>query len=553
MIARDNAESVLDYAVRLAQLHRRTFSVDVRKPKGQIFTPNTVSRFMAELINIESNPIRLLDPGAGTGILIAAFCEHLTKQAKAPVQVVVDAYETDAAILPKLSATLDECQATLETHGHQMEYTLCNTDFIQHNAGYFHTPLLFRNSEQRVLYDVIIANPPYYKLEKDSLQAQMMQEFVHGQPNIYALFMALAASMLKKNGQAVFITPRSFCSGIYYQRFRERFLGELQVTHLHLFASRKDVFDDDDILQESLILRAVKNRVTASGTIAISTSEDKTFQGFQTFNVNYSQVIFAKNADTYIRLPSSPCELSILQLIDSWPNTLHSIGLEISTGPVVPFRAKEYLCSEHSQEHVVPLLWMHNLQEWTIEWPLQKNGKEQFISKEEQARRLLLPVKNYVLLKRFTSKEQKRRLYASVLLQSLFQQYDCIGLENHLNYIHRPKGNLSSEEVYGIAALLNTILIDIYFRAMNGNTQVNASDIRILPLPSLDVIRKLGLRVLQRKPAIGHELDQVVTEILQIHFSNGLILSYSLHSVRGELVEPHQEALRQAQGERDRL
>jgi type I restriction-modification system DNA methylase subunit len=53
MIARDNAESVLDYAVRLAQLHRRTFSVDVRKPKGQIFTPNTVSRFMAELINIQ--------------------------------------------------------------------------------------------------------------------------------------------------------------------------------------------------------------------------------------------------------------------------------------------------------------------------------------------------------------------------------------------------------------------------------------------------------------------------------------------------------------------
>ena len=197
MTEHHNAESLLDYSVRLAQLHRSAYRVDVRKSKGQIFTPGTVSRFMAELISIESSQIRLLDPGSGTGILIAAFCEHLVKNAKIPVQLVIDAYENDIAILPKLSATLAECQMVLKTHGHQMKYTICEADFIQSNAGYFHTPLLFSNGDQRALYDVVIANPPYYKLNKDSLQARMMQAFVYGQPNIYALFMALAVSMLK--------------------------------------------------------------------------------------------------------------------------------------------------------------------------------------------------------------------------------------------------------------------------------------------------------------------------------------------------------------------
>jgi adenine-specific DNA-methyltransferase len=291
------------------------------------------------------------------------------------------------------------------------------------------------------------------------------------------------------------------------------------LTHIHLFESRKEIFDEDDILQENIILGAVKtsqNQFEQGSHIIVSTSQNKSFYDLQTFDLHYGQVVFRNKANTFIRIPSSPTEIQVLQVVDNWTNTLHSLGLEISTGPVVPFRAKEHLCHEDRKDNLVPLLWMHNLREWSVEWPKSKNVKEQFIRQNEDSQRLLLPMKNYVLLKRFSSKEQRRRLYAAVLLQSEFRQYPGIGIENHLNYIHRPEGVLSEDEVYGIAAFLNTLLIDVYFRVLNGNTQVNASDIRILPLPSGDTIREIGAYIMRRKPSIGDELDKAIAGILDL-------------------------------------
>jgi adenine-specific DNA-methyltransferase len=516
---RSKHTTVVENAEELARLQRQDSSVTARKAKGQIFTPGTVARFMAHQFTIDGPRIHLLDPGSGTGILIAAFCEYLVEKAVSPLQITVDAYENDETILLKLRETLDCCQTLLETKGHEFHYNLFEKDFILHNASYLNSPLFFGDPEQHVLYDAIIANPPYYKLNKQSPQAQAMLEFVHGQPNIYALFMALAVSMLKEHGQAVFITPRSFCSGIYYQKLREWILRRLQITHIHLFESRTGIFDEDAILQENIIFRGTKivqRETKQDGKIHISTSVDKTFQKAETIEGDERQIIYKANGHLHIRIPSFSTDKHILRILDSWPNTLHSLGLEISTGPVVHFRPKEHLCSEAEGENMVPLLWMHNLQDWHIEWPLQKNGKAQWFSQAPGARKWLIPVNNYVLLKRFTSKEQQRRLYASVLLQSDFQQSQLIGLENHLNYIHRPKGNLTSEEAYGLAALLNTNLVDVYFRALNGNTQVNASDMRILPLPPLDIIRQIGKRMLQSLPQIGGELDIIVAEILEL-------------------------------------
>jgi len=127
---------------------------------------------------------------------------------------------------------------------------------------------------------------------------------------------------------------------------------------------------------------------------------------------------------------------------------------------------------------------------------------------------LLLPVKNYVLLKRFTSKEQKKRLDAAVLKQSDFP-YKVVGIENHVNYIHKPNGSLSVSEASGVAALLNTGLIDNFFRSLNGHTQVNANEIRSLPMPDLSIIRKIGKLVSKTKD-LPAKLDKITNSELGI-------------------------------------
>jgi adenine-specific DNA-methyltransferase len=96
-----------------------------------------------------------------------------------------------------------------------------------------------------------------------------------------------------------------------------------------------------------------------------------------------------------------------------------------------------------------------------------------------------------VLLRRFSSKEEERRLVAAPLPREQLGTA-LVGLENHLNYIHRPNGELSVNEAWGLAVLYNSSILDLYFRAMNGSTQVSATELRTMPLPSLDVIRQIG-------------------------------------------------------------
>ena len=215
--------------------------------------------------------------------------------------------------------------------------------------------------------------------------------------------------------------------------------------------------------------------------------------------------------DKVLRLPLSNKDDAVLALVDSWPDTLHSLGLNISTGPVVPFRATELIDKEGSvpSSHV-PLLWMSHVHAMNVTWPLDRH-KPEFI-KRVAVKSLLVPNKNYVLLRRFSAKEEVRRLTAAPYIASAFDVPE-VGLENHLNYIHRPDGTLTEDETWGLAALYNGRLLDTYFRALNGNTQVSATELRAIPLPSRKTIITLGKQV-KNLPNPLDELDTLVTSLV---------------------------------------
>jgi len=505
---RKTNEGLVEYAERLSALYSDVLRLKDMKPMGQFFTPRQVSIFMAELFDIKQDKINLLDPGTGTGVLSAAFCEKLLSRKK-PISLVIDTFETDPKIIPFLKRVLQECKKDLEKKGSKFEFNVLAKDFILTNEPYLSGPGLFERGEK--FYDFVISNPPYYKVGTESPYSRMMAEFICGQPNIYAFFMTMAASMLVDKGEMVFITPRSFCSGLYYKNFRKWFLRKVRITRIHIFESRKDIFDKDGVLQENVIIKASKNG--REGIVTITTSKDKDLNVLGKIEVDYSNIISRKNSESFIRIPTSELDVRILHIIDEWPWTLGKLGMEISTGPVVDFRAKEHLRQDLTKGSV-PLLWMHNMQSMRVVWPSKKNKKPAAIASTEKTSPLLLPVKNYVLLKRFTSKEQRRRLDSAVLKQSEFP-HESVGIENHVNYIHKPNGSLSVGEAFGIAALLNTGLIDNYFRSLNGHTQVNATEIRNVPLPDLSVIKKIG-EVVSKAKDLPANLDEMIGSQLGI-------------------------------------
>ena len=122
---------------------------------------------------------------------------------------------------------------------------------------------------------------------------------------------------------------------------------------------------------------------------------------------------------------------------------------------------------------------------------------------------------NYVLLRRFSAKEYKRRLVAAPLIQGSLDA-DMIGLENHLNYIRGVSREMDVELAYGLSALLNSTFLDRYFRISNGNTQVSATELRAMPLPAERDIRSLGAEVRARlgSETVLSESDAFVAKTL---------------------------------------
>lgn len=86
-----------------------------------------------------------------------------------------------------------------------------------------------------------------------------MKDYVYGQPNLYGLFMAKGLELLKKDGQYIYITPRSWVSGLYYTEVRKAIL-KTDIEKIHIFSDRDTVFSGEQVLQETMILFGKKGK-----------------------------------------------------------------------------------------------------------------------------------------------------------------------------------------------------------------------------------------------------------------------------------------------------
>ena len=76
----------------------------------------------------------------------------------------------------------------------------------------------------------------------------------------------------------VAICPRSFCNGPYFKPFREQFLDLMSLRRLHVFESRSAAFQRDKVLQENIIVHAVRSPEKPQSVI-ISTSSGECGEG----------------------------------------------------------------------------------------------------------------------------------------------------------------------------------------------------------------------------------------------------------------------------------
>ena len=469
---------------------------------GQFLTPSPAGDFMASLFHSLPKNVRLIDAGAGAGALTAALVRRACAKGSGVQSFHATAYELDTKILPALRDTLAECESLCKARGISFTAEVRHMDFIQAMSGAL-TGDLFTSAPPS--FNVAIANPPYKKINTNSPERLALRAVGLETSNLYTGFVGLLARLLEDGGQLVAITPRSFCNGPYFRPFREDFLGRMELRRLHVFESREAAFRDDAVLQENVIFHASKGNEQPP-FVTVSSSSGEAGASITAKDVSFRTIVYPNDSERFIHIPADTRHASATSRLSDLPASLASLGLTVSTGRVVDFRLKDALRPAPGPG-TVPLLYPCHFNGGTVHWPKLEARKPNAILDNAETRPWLVPSGLYLLTKRFTSKEERRRLVAC-LFDPADVKAEWLGFENHLNYFHANGKGLERKLALGLFVYLNSTLVDQYFRCFSGHTQVNATDLRKLAYPDRSTLEAMG-SALKRLDAPQDELDQI--------------------------------------------
>lgn len=431
---------------------------------GQFMTPSSVAEFMASLLT-DDKSVELMDCGAGIGSLTIAAAKKLNNIKS------IEQWEIDPIM---------------------REYLVSNTEalglpFKIHHEDFIEDAVKNIISDTGTRFTHAILNPPYKKINSNSTHRRLLRSVGIETVNLYTAFLALSILLMKDGGQIVAIIPRSFCNGTYYKPFREFMMMRCAIAHIHLFESRVSAFKDDDVLQENIIIKLVKGKSVAK--VQVSSSENVHFSNFKQFDFEPTDILSPNDPEKFIRIPTSDIHLAFG---DSklFEHTLGDLGLQVSTGPVVDFRSRQYLLNEPNKDSV-PIPYPHHFMHGMIEYPKTHKKYPNAMIYDESIKKQFWPAGYYVLIKRFSSKEERRRVVAFFVEPDSFKS-NLIAFENGWNVLHIAKAGIEKFIASGLTCFLNSTEVDNYFRVFSGHTQVNATDLRNMKFPSLSTINQMG-------------------------------------------------------------
>lgn len=200
--------------------------------------------------------------------------------------------------------------------------------------------------------------------------------------------------------------------------------------------------------------------------------------------------LVVSNNHYYVHLVTDEEEVKSLQSINHFKNTLVDLGLKMKTGLVVDFRTRDLLRDKEDVE-TIPLIYSLHIKNGRVRFP--QGAEKEYIVKDRKG--LMQENRNYLFVKRFTAKEEHRRLQCGIYLKRYLPSFHYISSQNKVNFIDGLQG-LSECMVYGLYVIFNSTLYDVYYRILNGSTQVNSTEINAMPVPSIDIIEAMGKQLI---------------------------------------------------------
>ncbi|MEP2237130.1 MAG: N-6 DNA methylase [Maribacter sp.] len=477
-------QNPIDFATSLGDFYSDKSTNLSKKNLGQFFTPKAIAIFLADSVELQDNceEVSILDPGAGLGILSCAMIEQISIKYKNVTSIKLQLYEFDKSIIPYLEKVLVNLNNWCINNSLELSYKISKKDFLIAN--------LSSKSTYKSKYDIVISNPPYFKLSKKYKLKFGLDNDLKALPNAYSAFLVISERLLKPKGQLLFITPRSFSSGKYFNHFRKIFFDRITLSWLHVFEKRSSAFKKDGVLQEVVIFQAKKRDKNDINLIRVSNSKGiDDFNKISSITCEESLLIDLNSNERFLFLPTTKNCIELLKKYKKLTANLSTLHIKASTGPVVYFRNYPFLRKTNSNINV-PFIWLNNVNQMNLNWPNKNLKRQQYFKVSKKSKSVLLQSKNYVLIRRFSAKGDRKRLIACPMLKNMTKE--LIAFENKLNYLEKVDGELREEEAVGLSAILCSNIYNQLFGMLNGNTNVSVSELQALNMPDLNTISTFG-------------------------------------------------------------
>jgi len=464
-----------------------------RQKLGQFFTPLSTAKKLIEFseFSITSSEIKICEPACGLCILSCSLIEYLCTLNNIK-EIELTCFEIDSSIteytkeiLTKLVEYCNRCEVVLS-------YTLIEEDFILYYKD------VFDNNYFAKTYDLIISNPPFFKLNNYDERVTLAKEILYGLPNIYTIFYYISTKIINNKGLLLFLIPRSICSGSFFKQFRAHFINYIKFDKIHLYSTDEKIFDNHSVLHEFVFIKSSKVEFNNEYSIEITHSENIDSITNIRYKHNFS---ILKNL---IPLATSKKDLEILQKLKTFSTNLGAFGFEVFYSKLVISKVEKLLNSTPC-ENCLPVIWLHNIEQAKFIFPVEHKYPN-YIQNTENIKPFLIYNESCIFFRRYNNNDYITRIVTTAYKNSL-NNYNYLAIDRLVGVLLNKSNNLPIETIYGISAYLNSEFVNSYFRMINGIINVTGEMILELPIPDIAVINKMGLNI---KNGYNSEIDKLL-------------------------------------------
>lgn len=496
---------------------------------GEFYTPSVFAEHLVDGLSLTPNAFlsaRLVDPACGSGNLLGQVAVRVLRAMEAgeadatavafhlneffygfdvhPVAVQLTRLRLILAFLPLL-ATLPKRQASKLL----LFSNIKRLDPLAEPLSYW--GLLAK-------YQYVVGNPPFSKIISERVPyIGHYANILHGQPNLYQLFLWWSAQALVPGGRVAFLTPQSFRSGAYFDKLRLELSTTCDLVAITQFADR-DAFEGVDsplmiaVLQkkggpEHRDSRHVQIRVSRNGN-GLDTAPIA--------RVSQNAILRANGHGLIWHLSDQPTDFKLLGKINLLAQTQSTAREQFE------FRNGHFVWNQHKDllhftpiDGAIPLIYSSSAHRFMFTFPV-----EAFLNKSrKQFARVAASVRHLqwfgpcVLVKRTTPKKWGHRVIATLLPYNFYTQYPAYFVENHVNVI-QPAAHTPAPLLTGLVGWLNSRLLSFVFQMMNGSAHLSLQELISFPMPS-PLIAQLASSTQDLMRATGERRERLWTDLNQ--------------------------------------